>query len=59
MQHREEKNYLKLMSKKIQAARSTVPKTRGKKSLLSDQAGAVYRAGLAVQIAAVCMCASA
>ncbi|KAL0055768.1 hypothetical protein WJX82_004157 [Trebouxia sp. C0006] len=36
----EEKNYLKLMSKKIQAARSTVPKTRGKKSLLSDQADA-------------------
>ncbi len=59
MQHREEKNYLKLMSKKIQAARSTVPKVRGKKSSLSDQAGAVYRAGLAIQIAAVCMCASA
>ncbi|KAL0040687.1 hypothetical protein WJX79_001823 [Trebouxia sp. C0005] len=35
----EEKNYLKLMSKKIQAARSTVPKARGKKSSFSDQAG--------------------
>jgi len=55
MQHREEKNYLKLMSKKIQAARSTVPKARGKKSSFSDQAGAVCRA--AVQIAA-CVCFS-
>jgi len=41
------------MSKKIQAARSTVPKARGKKSSFSDQAGAVCRA--AVQIAAVCV----
>ena len=47
------------MSKKIQAARSTVPKARGKKSSSSDQAGAVYRVGLALQIAAVCMYASA
>lgn len=59
MQHREEKNYLKLMSKKIQAAKSTVPRARGKKSSLLDQAGAVYRAGLAVQVATVCMSASA